>query len=500
MKVLEYITALMPTFNKARLDETAQCVSNFLQREVQDLLRRKPRDSQTNNTNLLSETVINDLNSIIEPPENETTIDAIDQYDSDTHISDENEDNDEQVTTILDNSITQLKKVACDESKNSKTTEKNTHKSASYENNDTKCCKTCKVKPSSKRKHDMIRCSLCAHWFHEACVGIQKNEPVGIWMCETCRCIPASVKDDISGMKSEINGLKECTQNILKAVLEMSKKVENNFGSINDLVTALLRQINGKDLVITESLEQLQTSTDTLKSSLDQKACKITNQTAAILEKVKTQGENIKTITKSNPNIHRPDSNKPKDTNQNVITEGRNSAEIQTNTSERKKFKKPKPKAKHQNTSKQNNQNNQSAEKIPQSLNVDEAKDYIDLTKGTEKNIKQTTLLVGSSILKGVQTKDLNSDTAVRSFSGATTVSLKEKLQEYDIQKCKTVILHVGGNDADDEDSLETFCDNYIELLESLACDDRLLIVSGLLPRKSVDLEPYNGTLKILMC
>ena len=142
MKVLEYITALMPTFNKARLDETAQCVSNFLQREGQDLLRRKPRDSQTNNTNLLSETVINDLNSTIEPPENETTIDAIDQYDSDTHISDENEDNDEQVTTILDNSITQLKKIACAESKNSKTTEKNTHKSASYENNDTKCCKT----------------------------------------------------------------------------------------------------------------------------------------------------------------------------------------------------------------------------------------------------------------------------------------------------------------------------------------------------------------------
>ena len=227
----------------------------------------------------------------------------------------------------------------------------------------------------------MVRCSLCALWFHEARVGIQKNEPVGIWMCETCRCIPASVKDDISGMKSEINVLKECTQNILKAVLEMSQKVENNFGSINDRVTALLRQINGKDLIITESLEELQTSTDTLKSSLDQKTCKITNQTATILEKVKTQGENIKTITKSDSNIHRPDSNKPKDTNQNVITEGRNSAVIQTNTSERKKFKKPKPKAKHQ----ANNKKNQSAEKIPQSLNVDEAKDYIDLTKGTKK-------------------------------------------------------------------------------------------------------------------
>ena len=54
------------------------------------------------------------------------------------------------------------------------------------------------------------------------------------------------MKDDISDMKSEINVLKECTQNILKAVLEMSKKVENNFGSINDRVSVLSRQINGK--------------------------------------------------------------------------------------------------------------------------------------------------------------------------------------------------------------------------------------------------------------
>ena len=197
--------------------------------------------------------------------------------------------------------------------------------------------------------------------------------------------IPASMRDDISGLKSEINGLKECTQNILKAILEMSKKVKNNFESIHHKVTALSRQINGKDLIITESLEQ----------------CKITNQTAAILEKVKRQGEYIKTITKSNSNIHRPDSNKSKDTNQNVITEGRNSAEIQANTSKRMKLKKPTSKAKHKNNSNQNNQNNRSAEKISQSLNVDvdEAKDYIDRTKGTKKNIKQTKLQVDSSIL-----------------------------------------------------------------------------------------------------
>ena len=45
---------------------------------------------------------------------------------------------------------------------------------------------------------------------------------------------------------------------------------------------------------------------------------------------------------------------------------------------------------------------------------------------------------------------------------------------------------------------LESFQDNYIDLMDSLASDDRRLIVSGLLPRASVDLEPYNKQLKLL--
>ena len=38
--------------------------------------------------------------------------------------------------------------------------------------------------------------------------------------------------------------------------------------------------------------------------------------------------------------------------------------------------------------------------------------------------------------------------------------------------------------------------DNYVSLLDNLLADDRRLIVSGLLPRESVDLEPYNDKLK----
>lgn len=496
-KVLEDITALLPTFNKSKLDDTAQCVSNFLHSEVKDLLRRKPRDSRANNTNLLSETVINDLNSTMEPPDSETDTN---QFDSEANLVDENAENDGEMTKILDDSLTHLKEAARASSSGDKTPDTDIDKSTCDGNNSSKCCNTCKVKPNSKRKYDMIRCSICAHWFHEECVGIAKDEPVGIWLCNTCKSIPTSLKHDVSDMKSEVNELKECTKNILKAVLDLSTKVERNFGTINDRITALTRQINGKDLIISESLEQLQTSTSTLKSSLDQKSCKIINQTAAVLEKVKVQSENIKTITKSNQKLHYSDSNNTAETSQTVTSKDSETAEVHINDSERKRFKKPKQKAKKSNpyTAKKNNPNSQKAQKSHPNSNTDEVEEFIDLTKNSKKHISQTTLLVGSSILKGVKTNQLNSDTAVRSFPGATTVSLREKLKNYDIESCKTVILHVGGNDADDGDSLETFCDNYIELLESLASDDRRLIVSGLLPRKSVDLEPYNDILRSL--
>ena len=90
---------------------------------------------------------------------------------------------------------------------------------------------------------------------------------------------------------------------------------------------------------------------------------------------------------------------------------------------------------------------------------------------------------------------DLNPSVAIKTFPGATVNSIKGKL---DLSKCNTIILHVGGNDADNGTDIETFYDNYVSLLESLQTDDRRLIVSGLLPRASVDLEPFTNKLKAL--
>ena len=80
----------------------------------------------------------------------------------------------------------------------------------------------------------------------------------------------------------------------------------------------------------------------------------------------------------------------------------------------------------------------------------------------------------------------------------ATVDSFGNKLGDYDLDKCTTIILHVGRNDASNSTDLDAFCDNYISLLDSLLAEDWRLIVSGLLPRGNVDIEPYNDKLKSL--
>ena len=142
------------------------------------------------------------------------------------------------------------------------------------------------------------------------------------------------------------------------------------------------------------------------------------------------------------------------------------------------------------------NPRNQQEERIVDLTDDDSSNGFTEVKK--TKSIKQTTLIVGSSLLKNVKVSDLNRSTAVRTFSGAKIDTIKTKLSEYNLDSCKTVILQVGGNDADSGTDLETFSDEYEQLIHSLKENDHRVIVSGLLPRETVDLSPYNEKLRQL--
>ena len=433
-------------------------------------------------------------------PDTETTQTQI----SASHASDENdsdaEDDSQQNISIcktaecLDDSITKLKQVINSENKPSSSTGQDTDELKSLKKNNNKCCNSCKVKSGQKKKYDMIQCSACMNWYHEMCVWISKNDPIGLWFCLACRTIPQTLTTGINSLKADVDNLKQSTQSILSAVKSLSTTLESSVGNLNDRLTALQRQINAKDLCITEELENLSNTTNSIKTSYDQKSCQILNKTTAVFEKVKEQSDKIKTISESTNYTKQPNKEKNEQKQQSESTR-------QKNIPNKLNHKQQNSNNKQDVTKKQTSNSETKAERFrkPKSfkhLSIDS--EPIDLTHDTKKSIKESALLVGSSIFKTIKNKDLKTNATVRSFPGATTETLKTKLQQYDLDNCKTMILHVGGNDADNGVDLDDFQDNYIDLLDNLASDDRQLIVSGLLPRGTVDLEPYNRKLKLL--
>ena len=93
-------------------------------------------------------------------------------------------------------------------------TRKNKTKSKSNDNTQKSQCKS-DCHASGKRSRDMIRCSLCMGWYHNYCVG-EDSKYVGVWTCENCRNIPAT----IANMQAQITDM--------VGALEMSKNTDNS--------------------------------------------------------------------------------------------------------------------------------------------------------------------------------------------------------------------------------------------------------------------------------
>ena len=333
----------------------------------------------------------------------------------------------------------------------------------------------------------MIRCCFCMSWFHQQCVGIGKDDPIGIWLCINCRSILANVQNEISSLKLNVDQLKTTTELILSSVTNLTTKLENSIGGINDRLTALTRQINLHDITTSEAIENVSSKMASIKTSLDQKTNLIQSKTTAVFDKIKTFENSVK-----------KDINVSGSETKTTAERGQNSTHIKKSNTKHDKGRQETS----QNNKKQNHDKNQKPKPQSQSRNTDSPneEECIDLTKPVShrNTIKQSTLIIGSSKLKNVKINDLNENTAVRTVSGATIERLKDKIIDLNIEKCKTIILHVGGNDADHGDDLETFRENYEELLDIVADGSRRVIVSELLPRETVDLQPYNETLKSL--
>ena len=473
--VFQDMSKLLPNIDKDQLKTTSHYVSNALENERRRELgarSRKGNPSQDSNA-LLSSTVIEDLDETMHLDEG--TINNTE--DSDSAVR--------QSTETLDDSVTMIKQTISFENKTD-----NGHKTSTQtDQKSAKCCDSCKINQKHRKKVDMIQCCFCMTWFHQQCVGIQKDDPIGIWLCLRCRSVPTSVQNEINNLRSDVTQLKTTAELILSSMNNLTTKLENSIGGINDRLTALTRQINLHDITTNEAIENISSKMTGIKTSLDQKTNLIQNKTTAVLEKIKTFDANVKNDISSTATETQTQNARNQITCQKQITNSNRGKSRPEQTQRKHKIKHHENQKSKPQTQNRNRNND--------STNEDEC---IDLTKSVpERNtINQSTLLIGSSILKNIKTSDLNENTAVRTVPGATIHTIKNKLLDLNIDKCETVTLHVGGNDADQGDDLDTFRENFEELLDIVADGSRNVIVSELLPRETVDLKPFNETLKSL--
>lgn len=106
------------------------------------------------------------------------------------------------------------------------------------------------------------------------------------------------------------------------------------------------------------------------------------------------------------------------------------------------------------------------------------------------------TLLIGSSILKGVNVNLLRKDVDVWTHSGATVLDIYNDIHfNIDLSKYHTVIVHVGGNDADRRKDVRQFTSIYDDLIAHLQRNQCLVYVSEILPRATCDVTNFNNRL-----
>ena len=103
-------------------------------------------------------------------------------------------------------------------------------------------------------------------------------------------------------------------------------------------------------------------------------------------------------------------------------------------------------------------------------------------------------LLIGDSILNGINTKGLVKGVQKHAKGGATAKDLLDEISVYDMQNFEACIIYVGGNDCAKGTRVESFAETYDQLISLVktrnpACK---VYLSEIAPRGDVDVSSFN--------
>ena len=116
----------------------------------------------------------------------------------------------------------------------------------------------------------------------------------------------------------------------------------------------------------------------------------------------------------------------------------------------------------------------------------------------TNQNPRESrTLLIGDSIISGVNKKGLIKNVECLSIPGGKVDSVANKLEIFDITKFKNLIITVGGNDASNKTELGTFYETYRNLINSVKHQNAKcnLFLCTSCPRGDTDVTDINDVI-----
>lgn len=106
-------------------------------------------------------------------------------------------------------------------------------------------------------------------------------------------------------------------------------------------------------------------------------------------------------------------------------------------------------------------------------------------------------LLIGDSIITGINPKGLKENVHRSGISGATADSVLKEIKLFDLDKFSHVIIYVGGNDASLGTDSEYFEEKYDQLLRYIRQKNRLcnVLLVNICPRGDVDTAEINSVI-----
>ena len=156
------------------------------------------------------------------------------------------------------------------------------------------------------------------------------------------------------------------------------------------------------------------------------------------------------------------------------------------------------------NQNRRQNQNNAQTPSLPKSTpQPKRLSGKNQQTNSKEKSKKQTkakTLIIGDSIIKGINPKGLKTYVHCNGISGGTVETVTDQLSVYNLKNFDTVIISVGGNDVSNGSDIEWAEDKYDQLIQLIknANPDCLIVLCTACPRQDCDVTDFNDIIKTL--